>query len=156
MAAQEIPPLQGEGDRVKRGGGGLQSLRRPETYIARKLRREMTLPEVLLWRELRGNKLGPKFRRQHPVGPYIADFYCSSARLIVEVDGEAHDRGNNPERDAAKDAYLLGLGFRVLRIAAVDVLRNLEGVLLAIGEAADTPLHRSAVPLPAGGEEFND
>jgi very-short-patch-repair endonuclease len=60
---------------------------------ARKLRREMSLPEVLLWRVLRARPQGIKFRRQHASGPYILDFYCSDARLAVEIDGHAHEHG---------------------------------------------------------------
>jgi very-short-patch-repair endonuclease len=155
MAATNNPPRDGEGDRAERGGGGSQSLRRPVTYSARKLRKEMSLPEVLLWQELRGGKTGAKFRRQHPVGPYVADFYCSAARLIVEIDGEAHNRGARPERDAARDKFLSDAGYRVLRIAATDVLKNLDAVVQTISVETGSPLHRaSAVPLPASGEDL--
>ena len=65
---------------------------------ARKLRRKMTLPEVILWHWLRQRPEGLKFRRQHPTGPYVLDFFCSDARLAIEVDGEAHSRGNRPDR----------------------------------------------------------
>nr|WP_324255282.1 DUF559 domain-containing protein [Sphingomonas sp. PL-96] len=60
--------------------------------LARKFRREMSLPEVLLWRELRARPAGLRFRRQHPAGPYVLDFFCSAQRLAVEVDGDAHGR----------------------------------------------------------------
>ena len=74
---------------------------------ARRLRREMTLPEVLLWRALRRKTLGGlRFRKQHAMSQCVLDFYLPSARLAVEVDGEAHDRGANPERDARRDAWL--------------------------------------------------
>ncbi|MGJ3648959.1 endonuclease domain-containing protein [Sphingomonas sp. GlSt437] len=68
------------------------------------LRGSMTLPEVLLWRELRKRPLGMKFRRQHPAGPYILDFFCAARKLAVEIDGEAHSRGNQPEHDQQRDA----------------------------------------------------
>jgi very-short-patch-repair endonuclease len=131
-------------------------LRRPETYIARKLRREMSLPEVLLWQELRGQKTGAKFRKQHPIGPYTVDFYYAGARLIVEVDGEAHDRGNRPQRDASRDEYLLDRGYQLLRIPAAEVLRDLAAVVQHIAERANNPLHRASgtVPLPASGEDL--
>jgi very-short-patch-repair endonuclease len=63
------------------------------TRNARNLRRKMTLPEVILWQWLRQRPDGLKFRRQHPTGPYVLDFFCSDARLAIEVDGEAHSRG---------------------------------------------------------------
>ena len=79
--------------------------------IARKLRRKLTLPEGLLWRELRKRPAGLKFRRQHPAGPYVLDFVCMSARLAIEVDGEAHSRGLNPARDETRDQWLLSQGY---------------------------------------------
>ena len=80
---------------------------RPKTTSrARKLRREMTLPEVILWQWLRQRPGGLKFRRQHPTGPYVLDFFCSDARLGVEVDGEAHSLGDRPRRDHARDEWL--------------------------------------------------
>ncbi len=89
----------------------------------------MSLPEVLLWRELKKSASpGPQFRRQHPVGPYVLDFYCSKARLCIEVDGYAHGTGDRPERDARRDAYLGQAGIHVERIAAKSVLNNPHGV----------------------------
>ena len=129
---------------------------RPEVVAARKLRREMTLPEVLLWQELRGGKTGRKFRRQHPVGPYIADFCSNAGRLIVEVDGEDHGRGDRPVRDALRDRFLEDNGYRVLRIAAADIMRDVEAVTTAIQAHAARPLHHSASPSgppPRAGEE---
>ncbi len=132
----------------------MPSLRRTTTYTARKLRSEMTLPEVLLWNHLRASKLGLKFRRQHPIDPYVVDFYCSAARLIVEIDGEVHDRGDQPLRDRTRDLYLANKGYRILRVGAVDVLRNMDSVLMMISTEAGRPLHHSVVPLPASGEDF--
>jgi very-short-patch-repair endonuclease len=63
---------------------------------ARRLRRTMSLPEVLLWTQLRGKPLGIKFRKQHPVGDYVVDFYCAEKQLAVEIDGIAHDMGDRP------------------------------------------------------------
>ena len=97
------PPRHGEGDRAKRGGGGVScTLRRPEIYEARRARREMSLPEVLLWQRLKGSPQGIAFRKQHPIGQYRADFYCALARLVIEVDGIAHDLGDRPERDVER------------------------------------------------------
>ena len=87
----------------------------------------MSLPEVMLWQRLRVCET-MKFRRQHPVGRYVLDFYCARARVCIEVDGIAHDMGDRPERDIARDGWLQGQGVRVLRVAAVDVLRDVDGV----------------------------
>ena len=89
---------------------------------ARRLRRNLSLPEQLLWRILRATRGNCRFRRQHPVGPYVADFYCPRARLVVEVDGAAHD--SRQDRDERRDAYLASLGLTVVRIAAADVLAD--------------------------------
>ncbi|PAL25271.1 endonuclease domain-containing protein [Sphingopyxis sp. GW247-27LB] len=150
------PPRNGEGDHAKRGGGGSRSPQRPEVYTARKLRRKLTLPEVLLWEQLRGQKLGLKFRRQHTIGPYIADFCSIAANLVVEIDGEAHDRGTAPQRDAARDAFLAAQGFEVVRVTAKDVLENMDGVIAQLRSKVDNPLHHASgtVPLPASGEDF--
>ncbi len=96
---------------------------------ARSLRRKMSLPEVLLWRELRGRPDGLKFRRQHPSGDYVIDFFCLEAALGIEVDGSSHDMGDRPESDAARDAWLQGQGIEVLRIPAKDVLADLDAVI---------------------------
>ncbi|MFC0204158.1 endonuclease domain-containing protein [Novosphingobium soli] len=91
---------------------------------ARRLRRAMTLPEVLLWRHLR---MAPvKFRRQHPVGPYVLDFYCASAKTGIEVDGAAHDMGAHPARDAEREVWLRQRGIKVMRVPARAVLGALE------------------------------
>ena len=153
-----ILPGTGRGTaRAASGGGGSTSLQRQEVYIARKLRKEMSLPEVLLWQCLRGNQAGLKLRRQHPIGPYVADFYFSASRTVIEVDGEAHDRGNRPERDVERDEYLRAKGYRTVRILAADVLRDPDGVAASIAGLLTNPLHHSCgmVPLPAGGEDQN-
>jgi very-short-patch-repair endonuclease len=121
---------------------------------ARALRRKLTLPEGLLWRELRRRPNGLKFRRQHPAGPFVLDFVCLSARLAIEIDGEAHSMGQNPARDEARDEWLMNQGFRTLRIPARDVLHDLNAVLQYI-IAACQPLHQPpAGPPPRNGEDF--
>jgi very-short-patch-repair endonuclease len=111
-----------------------------ETYArARRLRGEMTLPEVLLWQALRRRAVGGlRFRRQYPVGRCVLDFYLPAARLAIEIDGRAHDMGENPDRDARRDAWLAGRGIRVLRLPAPDILDpdRREGVLRWIAEQA--------------------
>jgi len=121
---------------------------------ARGLRRSLTLPEGLLWRELRKRPEGLKFRRQHPAGPFVLDFVCLQARLAIEVDGEAHNMGENPYRDGVRDEWLMNQGFRTLRIPATDVLADLDAVLQHI-LAECQPLHPpSDGPPPRPGEEF--
>jgi len=112
----------------------------------------MSLPEVLLWQELRKRPGGMRFRHQHPAGPYVLDFFCAKHRLAVEVDGEAHGCGERQERDAVRDAWLGAQGVRVLRVPAVEVLSDLEGVVrhitgFACGEYPSTGFAGSP-PLP--------
>jgi very-short-patch-repair endonuclease len=103
---------------------------------ARKQRREMSLPEVLLWVQLKAHPGGLKFRKLHPFGPLVADFYCDSGKLVIEVDGISHDMGNQPATDAERDAYFLSQGITTLRIPAVHVLKNMDGVVAGIVDAA--------------------
>ncbi|HVH37513.1 MAG TPA: endonuclease domain-containing protein, partial [Sphingomicrobium sp.] len=117
----------------------------------------MSLPEVVLWHALRRRPDGQKFRRQFPVGPTTVDFVCLEKRVIIEVDGEAHNRGDQPRRDLARDAMLRKEGFTVLRIAAAAVLRDLDSVLthivLRCSEAG--PHHQPlAGPPPPPGEDL--
>ena len=94
---------------------------------ARGLRRAMSLPEVMLWQRLRARPGDVKFRRQHPVGAYVADFYAPDVRVIVEVDGLAHDA--RAERDLERDDWLRGQGFVVVPVAASDVLKDVDAVV---------------------------
>ena len=125
-------------------------LRKPAATVrrARRLRRQMSLPEVLLWQQLRERRGGFKFRHQHPAGPYSLDFYCAEARLCIEVDGEAHACGANPALDERRDALLASHGVATLRIAAREVFSNPEGVIAGIVEAAR---HRAPLHRPPGG-----
>ncbi|NEX94359.1 endonuclease domain-containing protein [Caulobacter sp. 17J65-9] len=105
------------------------------TKRARALRARMSLPEVLLWRGLRGGRLADcKFRRQHPLGPYILDFYCDALKLALEIDGAGHDHPDNLRHDTRRDAWLASQGVRVIRIPAKAVLDNPDGVLLWLEE----------------------
>jgi very-short-patch-repair endonuclease len=127
---------------------------------ARRLRKEMSLPEVLLWRELKQRPDDFRFRKQFPQDHYVIDFACLEVRLTIEVDGEAHDRGDRPQRDVARDARLRGLGFTMMRIPAREVLGNMEGVLMGIVEQCRTlgPLHRRPAaggPPPRSGEDLS-
>jgi very-short-patch-repair endonuclease len=97
---------------------------------ARTLRRNMSNAERKLWRALRAKQLdGARFRRQHPIGRYVADFVCLERRLIVEVDGGQHAEDDRIARDAARDRWLTAEGYRVLRVPTIDVYLNLAGVI---------------------------
>ena len=93
---------------------------------ARELRRNMTKAERRLWRRLRGEQLGVKFRRQQPIGRYIVDFVCLERRLVVEVDGGQHD---GSEYDRERDEWLEREGYRVVRFWDNEVMKEIEGVM---------------------------
>lgn len=120
---------------------------------AKSLRREMTDAERKLWSILRSRQLdGAKFRRQQPIGPFIADFVCQEARLIIEADGSQHV---NSDADTRRTAFLKGKGYRVLRFWNNDILQNLEGVAESILAALDTPHPAQPAaesPSPSRGE----
>jgi very-short-patch-repair endonuclease len=93
----------------------------------------MSLPEVLLWNQLRKAPDGVIFRRQHSLGDKVTvDFYCAKAKTCIEVDGIAHDMGDSPGRDEARDEFLQQLGLEVLRIPASDVLKSPQDVAEAL------------------------
>jgi len=112
----------------------------PETREkAQQLRRDQTIPELLLWSILKEKRMGGlKFRRQHPIEPYIVDFYCPAANLVIELDGESHV--GRADYDESRSAYLQRLGLFVLRFNNDDVLNHLEAIgetiLRAIGSAS--------------------
>src|SRR5438105_10694590 len=98
--------------------------------FAKALRKQMTEAEVILWSYLRREAVtGLRFRRQHPIGPYIGDFACMSARLVVEVDGATHMSADEMRHDRIRDGYLRSRGWRTLRVTNTDVYRNVGGVL---------------------------
>ncbi len=111
--------------------------------FARHLRKFETNAEKLLWKELRKRKLnGVKFRRQHPLDSYIADFYCHEKRLVIELDGSIHNAGENKQYDDARSNDLNELGNRIIRFSNDEVEEGLEKVLEKIREALDlTPLN---------------
>jgi len=117
---------------------------------ARMLRRDATPAERKLWPLLRSRTLGTKMRRQHPCGPYILDFACIEKKLAVELDGDTHAIGDGPARDARRNAWLNGQGWRVLRFSNREVFANTDGVLHAIAVALQCP-HPD--PLPGGEGE---
>lgn len=113
--------------------------------FARSLRREMTDGERLLWQKLRLEQLGVKFRRQHPLGAYVADFACLAPLLIVEIDGSQHS--DQQAYDEKRDQFFKSHGFAVIRFAANLPFSDLQGVVQAIyNRVTELTL---AAPIPA-------
>ncbi len=138
------PPLQGTGKGWGLDANALAELQRR----ARAMRNNPTEPEKRLWRRLSNGQLnGFKFRRQHVIGWWIADFACPSARLIVEVDGDTHD---DPVKDARRDAHLAAFGYRALHIANDAVMRDADGVVMLIGQALAEFVSPHPNPSPEG------
>jgi very-short-patch-repair endonuclease len=123
---------------------------------ARSLRTNFTNAERIIWWALRAHRMnGASFRRQTPIGPYIVDFVCHAARLVIEIDGGQHFQSKQEQRDARRDTYLAGKGFRVLRFNNHDVTANRQGVVETIAAAIEQEWNlkrqtRSA-PSPASG-----
>ncbi|MCJ2067732.1 endonuclease domain-containing protein [Methylobacterium sp. J-030] len=151
------PPSPAEGGGRARGisdSGEPRNDRRPGKpdprlrAFAREQRRSYTRAEDAVWQQVRGGRFhGLKFRRQVPIPPYIADFLCASARLIVELDGEPHETEARRLRDAKRDAWLKGQGFTVLRFPNELVLSNLDAVLNTVRAAiAAQSGHGSSLP----------
>jgi very-short-patch-repair endonuclease len=112
---------------------------------AKELRKVMTPAEKILWERLRNRQLGGfKFRRQHPMGSFIADFYCAECKLVVEIDGNIHI--SQAEADAERTAIIESFGYRVIRFRNAEVETNLQTVLNKILTKCNSPL------LPKSGE----
>ena len=133
--------------------------------LARKLLSEMSLPERMLWSELRKRPGDFKFRRQHPAGHFILDFYCAALKLAIEIDGAAHDSAEAVGRDEARSHFLRSQGIATTRIPARKILSDKESVVLRIVEicrerqrqlsGGDVPLHHPADGTPPrAGEEL--
>ena len=102
------------------------------------MRRDPTWAELRLWEALRRSRLGVRFRRQEPLGPYIADFLCNSHRLVVEVDGISHGFGDQGYAER-RDRWLRERGWAVLHFSDESVYRNLEGIVIAIAATLEDP-----------------
>ncbi|MBD1943587.1 DUF559 domain-containing protein [Coleofasciculus sp. FACHB-712] len=114
---------------------------------AKELRQQQTPAEKLLWECLRDRRLyDAKFRRQHNLGQFIADFYCHAARLVIELDGKIHQQPQQQQRDSDRDQWMQANGFTVLRFRNEEVFSNTEAVLETIAQALPSPL----TPLPEG------
>ena len=160
------PPRAGEGDRVSGGGGATHASARANPIRpneakacvrAKALRRSMTHAEVLLWQELRHDAVdGLRFRRQHPIGPYVADFACAPIKLVVEIDGATHGSDAQVAHDRRRSAYFARLGWREIRFSNFDVYEDLPGVMEAIWRQAQRSPATAAArrsPSPARGED---
>jgi very-short-patch-repair endonuclease len=125
---------------------------------ARDMRVRMTKAESVLWKLLRAHRLdGMAFRRQTPIGPYIADFVCHDAKLIVEADGAHHAEGDNIAADRRRDEFLRARGYKVMRFTNTEILEDRDQVVARIREfissrASVTP---PSHPSPARGEGFD-
>jgi len=106
--------------------------------FAKQLRRQATEAEVTLWKELRNGKLdGLKFRRQHPLGNFIADFYCHEKKLVIEVDGSIHKIDAVADRDLERTNQIAEVGISVIRFENWEVMNDMESVLKRIRQVAD-------------------
>ena len=106
--------------------------RKEQVPIRRELRNHPTAAEASLWYRLRGSRLGVKFRRQHGIGPYVVDFYCPTARLAIELDGDSHCSQEVAKRDSMRQAWMEAQGVRVLRFLNDDVFNDIEAVLAVL------------------------
>jgi very-short-patch-repair endonuclease len=102
--------------------------------LAKVLRRNMPRAETILWSRLRrgGRENGHKFRRQHPIGPYVSDFACISARVVIEVDGPTHESPEEHARDDRRDAFMRARGWHVFRVRNEDIYKDSNDVMWAI------------------------
>jgi very-short-patch-repair endonuclease len=152
-------PWKGEVGRAAAGRGSRFSRTADMTPRARRLRSDMTEAEKKLWYALRRDQLnGLSFRRQHPVGPYVLDFYCPALRLAVELDGGQHGEDDTRSRDERRARWLASRGIEIARFWNNDVLGNLEGVLGEIAHIAKHTARRLrtpslTLPLSGGGKE---
>jgi very-short-patch-repair endonuclease len=130
--AGRSPALSSQSCEETAGGGPISR--------ARQLRKNATEPEQILWYALRALKEhGLHFRRQPPLGPYFPDFACHRSKIVVELDGSQHSEGAAMQYDMVRTAFLNSRGYRVLRFWNGDVLKNRDGVVEIILEAAEVP-----------------
>ena len=111
--------------------------------IRKKLRKEMTPQEIMMWSRLRAKQLGIKFRRQFSIGLYILDFYCPEKRIAIEIDGSQHFQNQHHYNDTVRDEFLANKNISVLRFSNDEVNRNIDGVLMKVQETINTPQSRS-------------
>lgn len=111
---------------------------------AQQLRKNPTPAEVRFWRMIAPLRTsGYHFRKQAPIGAYVADFACHHAKLVIEIDGDTHFFGTGPQRDATRTAFLTGEGYTILRFTNLDVMTNPEGVYAMVLAALSTEAHNA-------------
>lgn len=101
---------------------------------AEELRKNPTFEENLLWQYLKGNQLGVRFKRQHPIWLYIADFYCHEIKLVIEIDGSIHNLKEVKERDIVREDDIVSFGIRVIRFRNSEIRNSIIQVLKKISE----------------------
>jgi cyclase len=118
--------------------GGMFHGTPPQIFeAARQLRKEMTAAEQLLWQWLKLERKGLKFRRQHALGVYVADFYCHKAKLVIELDGSIHENTEVAQRDKVREHDLKEWGYNIIRFSNKEVFGNVEAVINAIRKKAN-------------------
>jgi 5-methyltetrahydrofolate--homocysteine methyltransferase len=125
-------PRVAEGDSNASAVMHWKSVRGEHWAMARSMRKEPTKAERVLWNGLRKSSLEATFRRQHPIGPYIVDFICVEANLVIELDGDVHAGPQQMAHDRSRQLYLESRGYRVIRFLNSDVFGNMESVLQTI------------------------
>ncbi len=151
------PPLEGGSESVIPGWGNnaIHKYTDNAKSNARELRNNATKQEKLLWQYLRKSQLGYKFRRQQPIGCYVADFFCPELKLIIELDGGQHNDNKIIEYDKKRDKFLQEQGFSVLRIWNNDIDKNIEGTIEYIRQQISN-ITPPPTPLPQGAGESAD
>ena len=126
------------------------------TYKDRRqtLRNDPTMAELVLWQKLNHGQLGHKFRRQQSIGHYIVDFYCPTAKVIVELDGSIHGEGNNREKDKTRQLFLEAQGFIVLRYRNDQIKHEMTTVLQDIKRYCETAINHPASDCGRSGPSF--
>jgi very-short-patch-repair endonuclease len=131
----------------------MREFERKSRPLARSLRRRMTNAETILWSRLKDGQFGGlRYQRQHPIGPYVADFACSERRLAIELDGDQHRFDANLLHDETRDAFFQSEGWRTVRIANTEVYKNLSGVLEGLSALLLPPPSATLTPPPKAGE----
>lgn len=155
-------PCRGEVAAKRRVGGSRRTQRNRNLIgLARHMRRNMTAVEAKLWSRLRQSQMeGYAFRRQHPIGNYIADFWCGPLKLVIELDGGQHAKPENRAKDEDRTRFLNGRNIRVLRFWNSDVMDNFNGVLATIRQTVlDLKLPKQPPTLtlpPVGGRKLRE
>ncbi|BCG64454.1 MAG: hypothetical protein methR_P2234 [Methyloprofundus sp.] len=151
------PPEKGEAGRGLSNKTRLHNLK-PQINNRRQNRKNPTEPEKRFWSWVRGKQLGCKFRRQHGIGQYIVDFYCTEQALIVELDGDSHYTPEAVAYDIKRTQFLMSKGFKVMRFSNLEIMQNKEGVLSQVLVCLNTGAIKSnpSPALPLSGEGVKD